>query len=163
MAMIKKLISGKFYTVALILAVAAVVGFNFYGNVSAQTDEVKAVTNVLTRESAAVEKGDLAALDKIWSNDASVLVFENGGVNEGWENYRNKHLAPELKSFRDLKYSVSDIAVKTNKKLAWATYKYTLAADFNKRKIETGGVGTMIFEKKDGKWLIVHSHTSAGY
>ncbi len=159
----KKINLRAFSVSALVLAIAAIVGFNFYASVSAQTGEVKAVTDVLMREAAAVEKGDLAALDKIWSNDASVLVFENGGVNEGWENYRNKHLAPELKSFRDLKYSVSDIAVKTNKKLAWATYKYTLAADFNKRKIETGGVGTMIFEKKDGKWLIVHSHTSAGY
>lgn len=157
----KKINLRAFAISALVLAIAAM--FSFYASVSAQTDDVKAVTDVLTREAAAVEKGDLAALDKIWSNDASVLVFENGGVNEGWENYRNKHLAPELKSFRDLKFAVSDIAVKTNKKLAWATYKYTLAADFNKQKIETGGIGTMIFEKKDGKWLIVHSHTSSGY
>ncbi len=35
---------------ALVLAIAAIVGFNFYASVSAQTDEVKAVTDVLTRE-----------------------------------------------------------------------------------------------------------------
>ncbi|HXG85746.1 MAG TPA: hypothetical protein VNI84_17125 [Pyrinomonadaceae bacterium] len=44
--------SGKL-SVALVLAIAAVVGFNFYGNVSAQTDEVKAVTDVLTKEAVA--------------------------------------------------------------------------------------------------------------
>lgn len=160
----KKMNLKKLSVAASVLAAALmIIGFNFYGDVSsAQTDDVKAVTDVLKREAAAIEKGDLQALDKIWSNDKAVLVFENGGVNEGWENYRNKHLAPELKSFKDLKFAVSDIAVKADKKIAWATYKYTLAADFNKQKIDTGGVGTMIFEKKDGKWLIVHSHTSAG-
>ena len=123
----------------------------------------KAVRQILIAQAEAVEQGDLEALDKIWSNDPGVLVFENGGINEGWENYRNKHLAPELTSFKNLKFAVSDIVVKADKKIAWATYKYTLAADFNKQKIETGGVGTMIFEKKGGKWLIVHSHTSAGF
>lgn len=134
-----------------------------YRQTSARETVEEVVKKVLTAQAAAVEKGDLQALDKLWSNDKSVLVFENGGVDEGWENYRNKHLAPELESFKDLKYSVSDIVVKADKNLAWATYKYTLAADWNKRKIETGGVGTMVFEKKDGKWLIVHSHTSAGF
>ncbi len=163
--MIKTINFRRLTAAASVLAAALmIIGFNFYADVSsAQTDVEKAVADVLKREAAAIEKGDLQALDKIWSNDASVLVFENGGVNEGWENYRNKHLAPELKSFKDLKFVVSDIAVKADKKIAWATYKYTLAADFNKQKIETGGVGTMIFEKKDGKWLIVHSHTSSGY
>lgn len=131
----------------------------------AQTNEKAedAVRKILIAHAEAIEQGDLQALDKIWSNDPAVLVFENGGVNNGWENYRNKHLAPELKSFKNLKFAVSDIVVKADKKIAWATYKYTLAADFNKQKIDTGGIGTMIFEKKDGKWLIVHSHTSAGF
>ena len=161
MAMIKKLISGKFYTVALILAVAAVVGFNFYGNVSAQTDEVKAVTNVLTREAAAVEKGDLAALDKIWANSEDVTVFESGHANYGWTDYRNSHLAPELKEFKNTKYTFSDLKVKVDGKTAWATFKYALAADIGARNIQSGGLGTAILEKRDGQWRIVHWHSSA--
>ncbi len=130
---------------------------------AASNKDEEVIKQILVMEAEAIEKGDFQTLDKIWSNDKAVLVFENGGVNEGWENYRNKHLAPELKSFKNLKFAVSDIVVKADKKIAWATYKYTLAADFNKQKIDTGGIGTMIFEKKNGKWLIVHSHTSAGF
>ncbi len=159
--MIKKRISGKFYAVALILAVAAVAGFNFYGNVSAQTDEVKAVTNVLTREAAAVEKGDLAALDKIWANSEDVTVFESGHANYGWTDYRNSHLAPELKEFKNTKYTFSDLKVKIDGKTAWATFKYALAAEMGTRKIESGGLGTAILEKRDGRWQIVHWHSSA--
>ena len=159
--MIKKRISGKFYAVALILMVAAVAGFNFYGYVSAQTDEMKAVTNVLTREAAAVEKGDLAALDKIWANSEDVTVFESGHANYGWTDYRNSHLAPELKEFKNTKYTFSDLKVKVDGKTAWATFKYALAAEMGTRKIESGGLGTAILEKRDGRWQIVHWHSSA--
>ncbi len=158
--MIKKMNSGKLFA-ALVLAIAAVAGLNFYQSVSAQTDEVKAVTDVLTREAQAVEKGDLAALDKIWANSADVTVFESGHANYGWTDYRNSHLAPELKEFKNTKYAFSDLKVKVDGKTAWATFKYALAADIEKRKIESGGLGTAILEKRDGQWRIVHWHSSA--
>lgn len=141
--------------------VAGVVGFGLYEGVTAQTDEVKAVTNVLTREAQAVEKGDLAALDKIWANDESVTVFESGHANYGWTDYRNTHLAPELKEFKNTKYAFSDLKVKVDGKTAWATFKYTLAAEMGTRKVESGGLGTAVLEKREGIWRIVHWHSSA--
>lgn len=147
---------------ASVFALAAVfAGFNFYAGVSAQTDEVKAVTDVLTREAAAVEKGDLTALDKIWANTEDVTVFESGHANYGWTDYRNSHLAPELKEFKNTKYSFSDLKVKVDGKTAWATFKYSLAAEMGTRKIESGGLGTAVLEKRDGRWQIVHWHSSA--
>ena len=129
--------------------------------VSAQTDEVKAVTDVMTREALAVEQGDLAALDKIWANSEDVTVFESGHANFGWTDYRNTHLAPELKEFKNTKYSFSDMKVKVDGKTAWATFKYSLTAEMGTRKIESGGLGTAVLEKRDGKWRIVHWHSSA--
>lgn len=159
--MIKKMNSGKL-SVALVLAViATTVGFNFDGNVSAQTDEAKAVTDVLTQEVQAVEKGDLAALDKHWANSEDVTVFESGYANYGWNDYRNNHLAPELKEFKNTKYAFSDLKVKVDGKTAWATFKYTISADIKARKIESSGLATAILEKREGKWRIVHWHSSA--
>lgn len=129
--------------------------------VSAQTDEVKAVTDVMTREAVAVEQGDLAALDKIWANSEDVTVFESGHANYGWNDYRNTHLAPELKEFKNTKYSFSDMKVKVDGKTAWAIFKYSLAAEMGTRKIESGGLGTAVLEKREGKWRIVHWHSSA--
>ena len=130
-------------------------------SVSAQTDEGKAVTDVMTREALAVEQGDLAALDKIWANSEDVTVFESGHANYGWNDYRNTHLAPELKEFKNTKYSFSDMKVKVDGKTAWATFKYSLAAEMGTRKVESGGLGTAVLEKRDGKWRIVHWHSSA--
>jgi ketosteroid isomerase-like protein len=157
----KKINLRAFSVSALVLAIAAIVGFNFYASVSAQTDEVKAVTDVLTREAAAVEKGDLAALDKIWANSEDVTVFESGHANYGWTDYRNNHLAPELKEFKNTKYAFSDLKVKTSGNLALATFKYTLSADIGARHIDSGGLGTAVLEKRGGRWQIVHWHSSA--
>jgi ketosteroid isomerase-like protein len=146
--------------VALAISIG-VVGFSFNESISAQTDEVKAVTDVMTREAAAVEKGDLVTLDKIWANSEDVTVFESGHANYGWTDYRNSHLAPELKEFKNTKYSFSDMKVKVDGKTAWATFKYSLAADMGTRKIQSGGLGTAVLEKREGRWQIVHWHSSA--
>lgn len=152
----------RLLTAALAVVVGAgVVALSLNGSASAQTDEVKAVTDVMMREAAAVEKGDLAALDKIWANSEDVTVFESGHANYGWNDYRNTHLAPELKEFKNTKYSFSDMKVKVEGKTAWATFKYSLAAEMGTRKVESGGLGTAILEKRDGNWRIVHWHSSA--
>ncbi len=128
---------------------------------SAQTNNEKAVREVLTREAAAVEKGDLAALDKIWANSEDVTVFESGHANYGWTDYRNSHLAPELKEFKNTKYAFSDLKVKASGSLAYATFKYTLSANIGTRHVDAGGLGTAVLEKRGGRWQIVHWHSSA--
>lgn len=148
----------KFFFIIAFSAIAITMSFSAAW---AQTGEVKAVTDVLTREALAVEKADLAALDKIWANSEDVTVFESGHANYGWNDYRNTHLAPELKEFKNTKYAFTDLKVKVDGKTAWATFQYTLAADMGTRKVETGGLGTAVLEKRDGSWRIVHWHSSA--
>lgn len=150
----------KLFVIGLLLG-ACVLGLRSSFPVYAQNDEVKAVTDVMTREALAVEQGDLAALDKIWANSEDVTVFESGHANYGWTDYRNTHLAPELKEFKNTKYSFSDMKVKVDGKTAWATFKYSLAAEMGTRKVESGGLGTAVLEKREGKWRIVHWHSSA--
>lgn len=160
--MIKEMNIGKYFVPALALFIAVMLsGFSFSGSTFAQTNDEKAVTDVLMREAAAVEKGDLAALDKLWANDETVTVFESGHANYGWNDYRNNHLAPELKEFKNTKYSFSDVKVKVDGKTAWATFKYSIAAEIGTRKIESGGLGTAVLEKREGQWRIVHWHSSA--
>lgn len=150
------------FAAALLSAVCAiVVAISLNGTALAQASELKAVTDVLTQEAAAVERGDLTVLDKLWANTEDVTVFESGHANYGWDDYRNHHLAPELKEFKNTKYSFTDLKVKVDGKTAWATFKYSLSAEMDYRKVESGGLGTAILEKRDGKWRIVHWHSSA--
>jgi len=66
---------------------------------------------------------------------------------------------PELKEFKNIKYTFSDLKVKVDGKTAWATFKYALAA-IDTRNIQSGGLGTAVLEKRDGRWQIVHWHSS---
>ena len=119
------------------------------------------VRAVLTQYTAAVERGDLPGIEKLWSNQESVTVIENGHANYGWADYRDHHLGPELREMKNVKYALTDIKVNLSGHLAWATFKYTIAADLKERHIEGGGMGTAILQHGPNGWQIVHWHTSS--
>ena len=127
---------------------------------SAQDSET-AVREVLSRSASAFEKGDMAALEKLWANDESVTVFESGHANYGWADYRDKHLGPEMKEMKNTKYTLSDIKVKVSGNTAWATFKYAISADIGTRHVDGAGLGTAVLEKRGDDWKIVHWHSSA--
>jgi len=128
---------------------------------SPQSKDETAVREVLTRNTMAFERADMATLDNIWANDPTVIVIENGHANYGWQDYRDHHLAAEIKEFKNTKYVLTDVKIKIDTKTAWATFKYSIGADVKGRRIEGAGLGTAILEKRNGQWVIVHWHTSA--
>lgn len=143
---------------AVVLVVVSAAGASH----AATHDEAAHVREALMKNAAAFESGDMEALNKLWADDDSVLVFEQGHANHGWADYRDNHLAPELKELKNLKYALSDVKVKmAGANSAWATFKYSLSAKLGERSIEAEGLGTAVLEKRAGRWQIVHWHTSA--
>jgi len=160
--LMKKKTSLKGFSVAaLILAVAAIVGLSFYTGVSAQSNEEKAVIVVLQQNATAFAKNDMATMNKIWANDESLTVFESGHANYGWTDYRDNHLAPEMKEIKNTKYEYSDIKAKVAGNMAYATMKYTISGDSDGKHFDSAGLATAVLEKRDGNWKIVHWHSSA--
>jgi ketosteroid isomerase-like protein len=131
------------------------------GVTTAQSSHEAAVRDVLMQNAAAFELGDLATLNRLWANDESVLVFESGHANTGWTDYRDNHLVPEMREMRNTRYALSDIRPHIAGNTAWATFRYTIAANINNRRIEGSGLGTAVLERRSGRWQIVHWHTSA--
>ena len=131
----------------------------------AQTNDEAAVRDVLLRSASSFAKNDLAQAAKVWVNDESLTIFESGHANYGWADYRDNHLVPEMAEMKNTRYELSDIKIHLAGKTAWATLKYTIAADLaengKQRHLEGGGLGTAILEQRDGLWRIVHWHSSA--
>ncbi len=131
------------------------------------TDElaVREVREVLMKSASSFEKNDLVTATRVWANDESLTVFEQGHANYGWADYRDNHLAPEMREMKNTKYVLSDLRVHVAGKTAWATFKYTIAADVvdngKQRHVDGTGLGTAILEKRNGRWQIVHWHSSA--
>lgn len=146
--------------VPVLALAAALTGLGFKS--AAAHDPAEHVREVLARTAAAFERGDLAALDKIWADDPSVTVFESGHANYGWADYRDSHLAPELKEMKNVRYALSDVRAKVSGATAWATFKYSLSGDASARRVEVSGLGTAVLERRgQEEWRIVHWHTSA--
>ncbi len=145
---------------ALAIALVAAFGFQF-SSTAAPHGEEEHVREALMQSATGFEKGDMTLLDKVWANDESVTVFESGHANYGWTDYRDHHLMPEMKEMKNTKYTLSDIKINMAGNTAWATFKYAISADVGTRHVDGGGLGTAILEKRDGRWQIVHWHSSA--
>jgi len=149
----------------MVLASLVLISLAMAQGVLAQTNDEAAVRDVLLRSASSFAKNDLAEAAKVWANDESLTIFESGHANYGWVDYRDNHLVPEMAEMKNTKYEFSDLKIHLTGKTAWATLKYTIAADVlengKSRLVDGGGLGTAILEKRDGQWRIVHWHSSA--
>lgn len=124
--------------------------------------EAAAVQAWLAGYDDAFNARDLGRLAAFYHPD--VTIFEGGGVNNGWADYRDHHLGPELKAFENLQFAQSDTAVTilAGGQAAYATARYTLKARMGERQIDSEGLATYLLLKgADGAWKIRHSHTSS--
>jgi ketosteroid isomerase-like protein len=126
---------------------------------------------------AAAPAPDMAYLQKIWDgwatlDPANVAQFYAQGPNtffdiaplkySSWDEYQ-QGVKQVLASYKSASLSVNDdAAVHQHGDLVWvtATVKNDMTTKTNKH--EMGNFRwTAIFEKRDGKWLIIHEHVSA--
>ena len=132
---------------------------------TAPGDDEAMVRDALMKSALSFEKNDIAMATQVWVNDESLTVFESGHANYGWADYRDHHLVPEMGEMKNTKYGFTDIKIHVAGKTAWATLKYTISADVpdngKTRHVDGGGLGTTVLEQRDGRWQIVHWHSSA--
>lgn len=140
--------------------VLAILFFIIAPSVSAQSDDVDRIHTLIESVAQNIQEGDFAALDNLYSFSRGVHIIEGAGVNHGWVDYRDHHLKPELEAFNNLKYRYFAIEPQIRGKVAFSSFRYELSADTESGHIELEGRGTVVLEKLDGQWKIIHSHTS---
>ena len=147
--------------IALILILVVSLTISLRRTATAHGDDERAVRDALLQNASGFERNDLMMVQKVWANDESVTVFESGHANYGWADYRDHHLVPEMAEFKNTSYTLSDIKVHVAGRSAWATFKYAISGDLPERHVEGSGLGTAVLEERDGRWLIVHWHSSS--
>ncbi|HEX8029288.1 MAG TPA: nuclear transport factor 2 family protein [Vicinamibacterales bacterium] len=103
---------------------------------------------------------DLSKIAPFYHPD--VTIYEGAGVNNGWVDYRDRHLGPELKSFENLEFAHSGtkITMLPGGESAYATSRYTIKARMGDRTLDNEGLETLLLVKTPEGWKIRHSHTS---
>ena len=127
---------------------------------AAQGHEEHLVTGVIEALAAHSQAKNIAGLDTLYAPDAWVRIVEGAGVNRGWIDYRDNHLGPELREFQNFRYRYYEIEPQVRGTVAWASFRYELIADTPNGHVEAEGRGTAVLEKRGGRWLVVHTHTS---
>jgi ketosteroid isomerase-like protein len=75
------------------------------------------VTETITRFERAVQARNLAGVAAVVAQD--IVVFENGHRNDGWSDFRDNHLVPEMKEPAP-PMSSQLVKVVANRAMAWA-------------------------------------------
>ena len=141
------------------------------GPVTKLTDTPSAAVQSGSGDAAAVEawlKGyDAAFLSKDLNRIAAfyhpdVTIYEGAGINNGWADYRDRHLGPELKAFENLEFAHSGtkVTVLPGGESAFAISRYTIKAKMGERMLDNEGLETLLLIKTAEGWKIRHSHTS---
>jgi ketosteroid isomerase-like protein len=113
----------------------------------------------LTSFDAAFIAKDLGKLAAFYHPD--VTISEGTGFNNGWANYRDTHLGPELKSFSGLEFGHTNATVRMlGDHVAYATSEFFLRTRMNGKPLDVIGRETLILEHADGAWQIRHAHMS---
>ena len=130
------------------------------GSPAARSGDVATVVATLQALFAAAERNDLRALDSLYAGD-SLTVVEGAGINRGWADYRDNHLGPELKEMKNFRYRPFEIEARVSGDLAWAMFRYALAAQVSGRPIDMVGRGTAILERRGARWVVRHTQTAS--
>lgn len=126
----------------------------------AQGNQEQEVVAFFKAYDAAFTAKNLDSLATMYHPD--VTVYEGGGINPGWADYRDRHLGPELKSFENLSFAHNNVKVMMlGADAAYVTADYSLGRSVDGRQVTSGGLATYVLIRQDGRWIIRHSHTSA--
>jgi ketosteroid isomerase-like protein len=127
---------------------------------AAQDADREAVVATIQAVFAATERSDYEALDSLYAGD-DLTVIEGAGIDRGWVSYRDGHLKPELERVQNFVYRPYEIEAAVHDDLAWAIFRYDLKLEVGDRQVDNVGRGTVVLEKRGGRWVIRHMQTAS--
>lgn len=82
-------------TKAIHLAILLILGTAAFGQRSTEAPSEKVVRQLIEQFEAGVQERDLKKIEAVVADD--LVAFENGHRNDGWADFRDHHLVPEMK------------------------------------------------------------------
>lgn len=102
----------------------------------------------------------LALIEQVVAPD--LVVFENGERNDGWADFRDHHLVPEMQEPAPAGAKSELVRIKVAGEMAWAYSKSTFPSERRGQKREVTVWSAYVLEKRAGAWKIVLLDWSVG-
>jgi ketosteroid isomerase-like protein len=110
------------------------------------------VLSVIQRFEQGLAARDLSKIEPLMA--ANMVAFENGHRNDGWQDFRDNHLVPEMKEpAPPMKSELVLISVTPG--MAWGYTKTTMTLTRkNGEKVGATLWSVYVLEKREGNWKI---------
>ena len=128
----------------------------------ADSDAAKLIA-IIGAVEAGWEDADGTPFRKHFLDFPGARYIESGGQNEGLTDLVEHHVEPEGDALAGLDLSLTNIETHIEGDFAWAVADVEVKALVKKdqRRIHNRGYQTYLFRRVEGKWKVIHSHSSS--
>jgi len=127
-------------------------------NTSLMSDQQQ-IDFMLSEMIGALQVGDVEKLHSTYADDVSIVSDNWAPPVMGWANYLAIYQQQRAHVQR-VRMDRTNTFIKVKGDLAWACYQWNFIATVDGQPIQSRGQTTVVMEKRNGHWLIVHNHTS---
>lgn len=110
----------------------------------------------------AFQLGDLDTMHKHYADNVTFVSGDYEPPIVGWQNYAALYQRQRA-AFQGMQLVRRNTLIITHTDVAWAMYQWEFDSSVNGQPYTLRGQTTLIFNKVNGDWLIVHNHTSGIY
>ena len=103
--------------------------------------------------------GDIEKLHKDYADDVTVVNGAYAPPIVGWTNYLAIYQQQRTR-MQQVRMDRSNTVIKVAGNVAWACYQWDFAATTDGVPSTAQGQTTLVMEKRNNHWIIVHNHTS---
>jgi ketosteroid isomerase-like protein len=119
----------------------------------------QAIDYVISEMLGAWQVGDIEKLHKDYADDVSVV---NGGWAPpviGWTSYLASYQQQRTRLQR-VRLDRTNTYIKVSGTVGWACYQWDFSGAVDGQPTTSQGQTTLVLEKRNSRWVIVHNHTS---
>lgn len=119
----------------------------------------QAITSLITRQAEAWNRGDLEGFMDGYLKSDELVFTSSSRVRRGWQvtyDAYKKRYGMAKETMGTLTFSKLEVHLLSDD-AAWVLGRWDLAGPGE----TSGGIFTLVLRRIEGKWLVVHDHTSA--
>lgn len=154
----------------LVLLVVGILNIGSVQSVQAAPNDVDLLKQSVTAWEQGWSPGDslfsMTRVDNLYDHSSRFLEFDTispaGTINQGYQSFKNLW-EPTMQASKQAKTAIDDnVKVTTDGKMGLTTFTFT--TEFTDRhtnkKYTEHAHASMVWEKQDGRWVIIHEHVS---
>ncbi len=122
--------------------------------------ELRAVRKANEAFYQAFESRDVARMDAVWAKGEHVKCVHPGWhILGGWDAVRSSW-EMIFRNSGEMRFTLSDVRIEVRGALAWVVLTENILSSVEGDVSASSILATNLFERQDGRWLMIHHHGS---